>query len=195
MGTQGPGAESPHSLSHPLLGQRPPLVPIVVTLNVNQTSELSSLGIWVLILFSCPKKALWTPPKSSQDHSRNPLGNSPSVGSARGPVPPPGEGGFPDADAPLCSPCSCAHIPGPVDHPRRGEGRAGQGREGAAWPRDGAFSEAAPGSGRGVRGRSARSRMTMPHMCVGPGTFPRAFKCIILLAHLRQGLRSRLENK
>lgn len=80
MGTQGPGAESPRSLSHPLLGQRPPLVPIVLTLNVNQASELSSLGIWVLILFSCPKKALWTPPKSSQDHSGNPLGNSPPVG-------------------------------------------------------------------------------------------------------------------
>lgn len=35
----------------------------MLTLHVNQASELSSLRVLFLILFSCLKNALWTPPK------------------------------------------------------------------------------------------------------------------------------------
>lgn len=77
--------------------------------------------------------------------------------------------------------------PIPVPPPPGWEGRARGRQEGEqAWAREPSL---APGVGCGAR------RMTIPHMCVGPGTFPRAFKCIILLeAHLRQGLRTSLEN-
>lgn len=42
-----------------------------------------------------------------------------------------------------------------------------------------------------AQGSAAALMMAVSHVCVGPGTFPRAFKCIILLeAHLRQGLKA-----